>query len=417
MAGASYASARAAIDSIPDGATLAFPQGNAAFSALVPAFSETVDRFRALRVFSGLQFGDYPFLARGLGAHFSYATWQVGGPARELVRAGRADYLPIRYSEIARVLPPFDVVVLHTSPPRGNAVNLGVSVGLARDLALRARRVIAEVSERVPVTCGESALPLERIDLLVEGDGAPVAHRAAPPGEVERRIADGVCALLPEGATVQLGLGGIAEALLERLCERPDVRIHSGMVTDGIAAFARPGRPPVISGEVIGGEALYAFAAGNPALELRPVSHTHSPFVLGRLPRFAAINGAFEVDLTGQANAEVAGGSVASGIGGSLDFAEGAALSDGGLAIVALPSTAEGGRRSRIVPALAPGVPVSLPRACVHAVVTEHGTAALRGRSVAERARALAAIADPAFRADLEAAADERARGGGLRIP
>jgi acyl-CoA hydrolase len=349
--------------------------------------------------------GHYPFLRRGLGESYTYGTWQVGPPVRDLVRRGAAEYLPLRYSDISRVFSSPDVVLIHTSMPAGDgSLSLGVSVGLAREFAMRARMVIAEASTAMPFTLGESTIPLERVDFLVPSESPCTVYRTAEIGPLERRIADHVCGLIPDGAFVETGIGTVPEALIALLAGRKDLRIHTGMVTDAIIPFAEGSDAPVVTGEVAGSPELFRFVNRNPQFELRPASHTHDVPTIARLPRFIAINSAIEVDLSGQVNAEAFDGAVASGVGGSLDFMEGAALSVGGKAVIAMPATADGGRRSRIVAALAPGTPVTIPRHCVHYVVTEHGVAELRGKSLNQRAQALIGVADPAFRESLEEA-------------
>lgn len=387
-----------AVRSIPDGSLVVLPQGCAEPSRFYAAFVEDVARFHHLRIMSGLQFGDYPFLARGLGDHFSYTTWHVGARVQDLVDEGRAAYVPVRYGDISRRYANADVIVVHTSTPGDNGeLSLGVSVGITRELALSARLVIAEVSEHMPFTCGESTLSCEEIDVFIDGDSAPAQSLTRPAGQVSSRIAALAAELIPDGAHLQVGLGTIPDALLKTIEDR-QVHIHTGMITDRIIEYIERSDARVVTGEVVGSERLFRFVHRNPAIQVVPAGRSHDPRVTGALPRFAAVNSALEVDLSGQVNAEAIGGKVVSGVGGSLDFMLGASLSPGGVAIIVLPSTADEGKRSRIVPAFSLGTAVTIPRHCVDYVVTEFGVAQLGGKGLVERARALAAIAHPEFR-------------------
>jgi len=402
-------SPEAAIAAIPDGSRVILPHGAVEPSRLYAALCAHRQRFSRLRLYSGLQFGEYPYLREGLGENFAYATWQASPRLRELFRHRRVDFLPLRFRDITRVfrrdgpLPP-DVVIVQVSPPREGAVSLGISVSLYRDLATAARLVIAEINPRVPWTCGRSALPVEAIHLAVESDEPLGVYAGARQSARDEQVAERVLGRLPAGAWVQVGIGAIPEALLYRLHEREGVNVHSGMVGDGVIEFLRRcrHRALVVTGEVAGSPVLYEFVDCNPRVELQPSSITHDLVAISRLPRFCAVNSAVEVDLQGQVNGETVDGVQISGVGGALDFAEGAAYSEGGSSIVALASTTEDGSRSKIVASLSAGTPVTIPRYCADAVVTEYGVAELRGRTLHERAQALLQVAHPDFRPRLE---------------
>jgi len=397
----SFTDPNSAVKKIPEGSLVVFPQGCAEPSRFYQAFVEEVGRFRHLCVVSGQQFGSYPFLARGLQDNFHYTTWHVGAKVRSLINSGRISYLPIRYGDIPRRFANADVVVIHTSCPDGNGdVSLGVSVGVTHQLALTAKLVIAEISDQMPTTCGESTLSCEHIDVFIEGCSAPSQWLGRAPEEVTSRIAALASDLVPEGATLQMGIGSLPEALLDRVGDR-SVNIHTGIISDRIIDFVQETDAMVVTGEVVGSERLFRFVHRNPAVKVMPASCTHNPRVLADLPGFTSVNSALEVDLSGQVNAEMLGGSVVSGVGGSLDFMLGAALSVGGTGIIVLPSTADGGQRSRIVPALDGNAAVTIPRYCVDYVVTEFGVAHLTLKSLQERVRALTEIAHPRFREGL----------------
>lgn len=390
-------SAQEAIGKIQDGSRVVLHQGCAAPLRLQEALVDQAERLRNLKVYLGLQFGEC-----GLWRHFRCASWHITAPLRPLVAEGAIRYLPVRYREVVRLFAadgplPVDVLLLQVSPPDDlNRVSLGVSVGPFLELARQAKLVIAELNDQMPRTCGNSTLPLSCIDYAVETSHPLTVHCPATIGPVEKKIAASVSELIPEGAWVQLGIGSVPEALLASLSERR-IHLHTGIVSDGVIKFAARGRRKVITGEVAGSEELFDFVHENPQIELHPSSCTHNPDVLRRLPNFVAINSAVEVDLTGQVNSESVGGHPVGGVGGGLDFIEGARLSPGGRVIIALTALGPKGR-SRIVPTLSQGAAVTIPRACVDYVVTEHGIARLWGKSLDERAEALIQIADPRVR-------------------
>jgi len=411
----------AAVAAIPDGSRVFLPHGAVEPVLIYEALQRGRERFRDLHLYSGMQFGGYPFLRAGLGENFRYATWQASPRLREHFASGRIDFLPMRIRDVVRIagrhgpLRP-DVLIVQTTLPRGNEVSLGISVSLYRELVAAAGVVIAEMNSRMPWTRGDSVISLDDVDLGVESD-LPLGTYAPPrQGEREARIAERVLELVPEGAWVQIGVGAAAEAVLARLHEVAGVNLHSGMLTGGLIECVARARHPmrVVTGEVCGGPELYALVHENPQIELHPTTLTHDLLAIARLPRFVAINSAVEVDLHGQVNGETIDGVQVSGVGGCLDFIEGAQYSPGGLSIIALPSTTEDRRRAKIVAQLSAGTPATVPRYCADVVVTEHGVAHLRGKTLHERAEALTAVADPEFRpARAEATAralDERKR-------
>jgi len=401
-------SAEAAIRAIPDGARVILPHGAVEPTVLYDALRRECSRFHALQLYSGLQFGDYPFLREGLGEAFHYATWQASPKLRDLFRAGRIDFLPIRFRDVIRVVArggpvPPDVVVVQLSPPRRGVTSLGISVSLYRDLIASASLVIGELNSNMPWTCGPTEVAVEEIDLAVESSLPLGTYRTPRRTERDERIVEHVLRLIPPGAWVQLGVGAIPDAVLLRLHEVEGVNLHSGMLTDGVVDFVRRSRhrARVVTGEVAGGPALYEFVDGNSQIEFHPSSVTHDLIAIAKRRGFVSINSAVEVDLQGQINGETIDGVQISGVGGSLDFVEGASYSPGGKSIVALTSTTENGRRSKIVPALSGVTPVTIPRYCSDVVVTEYGAAELRGKTLREREASLMEIAHPDFRAEL----------------
>ncbi len=399
-----------AIRAIPDGSAVIFPHGTVDLVELYRAFGDEVERFRDLTIYSGLSFGDYRFLDRGLGEHFHYVTWQASPRLRPLVSAGKIGYVPIRFGDIHRVVSRAgsirpDVLLVQVSPPRRGEVSLGISVALNQDFVRAAKLVIAEVNPHMPWTAGNSRVPVERIDLAVESDAPLGEYRRPPPNERDRQIVDRVLDLVPEGAVVQLGLGAIPDRVLSRLAEKRGVNLFSGMLSQGLETFVESAKhtPKVTTGELVGDAKFYEFCGRTRLVRMATSRVTHDVATLARLARFVSINSTVEVDLQGQANGETIGDVQISGVGGSLDYIEAATQSRGGISILALPSTTEDGKRSRIVARFLPGTPVTTPRYAIDTVVTEYGVARLRGKELRARAEALVAIAHPDFRAALAA--------------
>lgn len=349
---------------------------------------------------------------------FGYAA---GGAHRRLARAGVLDILPVHYSHLPGLIRggalAADVVLLQVSPPDAQGRHsLGQMQEYLPAALERGRVVIGEIHPEVPWTHGGQTLAAADFDLLIEGEQPPPELARTEPGPVEQAVAARVAGLIEDGATLQLGIGNLPEAVLAALRGHRDLGLHSGAVPEGVVRLAEAGvltnarkridRGVAIGGILLGGRALRRWAHRNAAFELRPTDYTHHPEVLAASHRLAAINSAIEVDLTGQVNAEVAAGVYVGAVGGAMDFLRGAARSPGGLPIVALPSTARGA--SRIVATLSG--PVSTPRADAGLVVTEHGVADLRGQTLSRRVRRLIDIAAPEYRAGLERQAHDLLR-------
>jgi 4-hydroxybutyrate CoA-transferase len=398
-------SAAEAIRAIPDGSNVVFPGGTIELNALVPAFQGEVERFRRLTLYSGYSFGDYRFLAHGLGTHFRYVSWQAAPHIRRLFAEGKADYVPMRFGEVTRIVSKTgpirpDVVLVQVSTPRRGQVSLGVSVSLYQDFIRSASLVIAELNPHMPWTAGDSRVPMERIHLGVESDAPLGEYRMPAATERSERIVDHVLDLIPDRAWVQLGVGSVPDRVLARLGEKRGIKLMSGMLSQGLQRFMEEARhtPEITTGELAGDGPFYEFCGRARQVRMATTRVTHDVAGLGRLPRFTSINSTVEVDLQGQANGETIGPVQISGVGGSQDYVDAAARSRGGLSILALPSTTEDGRRSRIVAQLAPGSVVTTPRYSTDVVVTEYGIARLKGKDLRARAEALIAIAHPDFR-------------------
>ncbi len=366
--------------------------------------------------------GPADYVRPEMAGHFRHNALFIGANVREAVNAGRADFTPVFLSDIpalfTRGLLPLDVALIQVSPPdRNGFCSLGISVDCAKPAAEAATTVIAQVNQHMPRTHGDSFLHIDHIDALVPWDQALTEVAAVPADEVSQQVGANVASLIEDGSTLQMGIGAIPNGVLSSLDGHKHLGVHTEMFSDGLLGLVErgvvdnhaknyhPGK--IVASFVMGTRRLYDFVHDNPMIEMHPVSFTNDPDIIARNDRMVAINSAIEVDLTGQVCADSIGHVFYSGIGGQLDFVRGAARARGGKAIIALPSTAQGGTVSRIVPHLKPAAGVVTTRGDVHYVVTEFGVAFLHGKSVRERARALIAIAHPDFRPTLERSARE----------
>ena len=407
--------ATAAVRAIPDGSNVILPGIAAHPASFYQAFSAGVERFQRLTLCSGMLFGGYEFLEKGLGEHFRYKTWQASPGLRSWLRgkgAGSIDYVPLRLGELHRVvcrggiLPP-KVLILQTSVPAADgSVSLGISVGPNPAFIGEADLIIAEMNPSMPVTAGAARVPADRIHLAFESDAPLCEVSRGMPEAREETIIDHVLDLIPDGATVQLGVGAVPDQVLSRLHQKRDIHLFSGLLTGGVMEFLDKAshQPRITAGELAGNQGFYDFCGRTPLIEMAPTTVTHNVLRIAAQPGFVSINSSIEVDLQGQSNGEMIGTTQISGVGGSQDYVEGACWSPGGRSIIAMPSTTADGRHSRIVPALTAGAAVTTPRYCTDYVVTEYGVAALKGRDLSARAEALIAIAHPEFRAGLQAA-------------
>lgn len=358
--------------------------------------------------------------------HIGFTAYGGSGRNQALARADLLDVVPSHYSDLPGLFANgtlrCDVALLQLSPSdESGRYNIGLANDYQIDAARGARVVIAEVNDQAPWTYGAEVPEDIHIDMMVRTSRPPAMLSPASLGDVEARIAQHVAALVPDGATIELGIGALPEAVLAALTHHRDIGVHSGTIGDGVVDLIETGvitnaekpvdRGITVAGVLFGGRRLFDFAHRNPALRLMPPAYTHGIDMLRRMPRFIAINSAIEVDITGQVNGEVASGVYLGAVGGQVDFMRGAAAAVGGRSIIALPATARDGTVSRIVARIGDGVVTSL-RSDMDMVVTEYGVAELRGRSLAERVRRMIAIAAPAFGEGLERAAHPLLRAG-----
>jgi 4-hydroxybutyrate CoA-transferase len=360
--------------------------------------------------------GPAPFALPGREVEFHSVSLFTGTPLRDAVAEGRADFVPIFLSDIPGLFlsrrVELDVALLQVSPPDAHGLcSLGTSCDAAKAAADTARVVIAEINEQMPRTLGNNVVPLDRIHAFVATDRPLVEHASAPETAVEARIGEIVAGLVEDGSTLQMGIGGIPDAVLARLRHKRDLGIHTEMFSDRVVDLVEAGAVTnrlkavgagrIVTSFVNGTRRLFDFVADNPAVAFHPCDWTNDTAVIRKNPRVVAINSALQIDLTGQVCADSVGHRIYSGIGGQMDFIRGAALSPGGKPVIALPSTAKGGQVSRLVVELSPGAGVVTTRGHVHWVVTEHGAVNLHGLTLRERGEALVSIAHPDFRAEL----------------
>lgn len=363
-------------------------------------------------------FGSSRAVTANAPVSIGFRSYGALGTTRALAKAGRLEILPEHIGMLPLLIDSghlrCDVALIHVSAagPDGRH-SLGASVMHMESAISRARVVIAEINDHMPYTFGHRTIGPEDVDFAIE-TSAPLPEESAPRlSPTDQAIARHVCMHIDDGATLQAGIGGVPDAVAAALGDRRDLGVHSGMIGDGLAALIAAGvvtnaRKPIdrgisVGGILVGREPLFRLAERNPALHVRPSSYTHNPRVLGRIDNLVSINSALEIDLTGQVGAETVGGAAIGAIGGQADFLRAAHRAPKGCAIVALPSAGKAG--SRIRERLSG--PVSTARSDVDVVVTEHGSADLRGLSETERRRAILAIADPHHRGALEAASRE----------
>jgi len=409
-------SAERAVETVRSGDRIWVHEGNGTPQPLIEALLGRAPGLRNVEIVHMLTLGSADYTLPEYEGHFRHNGLFLGGNVRPAVAAGRADYTPICLSDIEKLFRtgemPLDVAFIQTSPPDEHGyLSLGTSIDCTLTAAECARYVVAEVNDRMPRTMGDTFLHVSKVSAMVETSRPLVEVPQAPSSDVQNRIGRNVALLIPDGATLQVGIGGIPNAVLESLYDRKDLAIHSEMCPDGVIPLIEAGvitgdrktlhRGKVVAGFVFGSKRTFDFIHINPIFEFHSTEYTNDPFVIAQNDRMVAINSAIQVDLTGQVCADSIGTAPFSGFGGQLDFIRGAARSKGGKPIIALPSTASNGRVSRIVAVLDPGAGVVTGRADVHYVVTEHGAAYLWGKTLRERAEALIAIADPKFRDEL----------------
>jgi acyl-CoA hydrolase len=391
--------------------------GNAATPyALMRALASRKDELKDVELVHVLLMGEDPLSKPEMEGHFRHNSLFVGPADRKAINEGRADYIPIFLHQIPYLFysgqMPLDAAIVHLSPPDEHGfMSFGVEVLASKAAVETAKMVIAQVNEKMPRVLGDSFIHVSRVHKIVEiSEDLPQLERK-PATEVERKIGHFIAELIEDGSTLQLGIGGIPDAVLAALKDTRDLGIHTEMISDGVMEAIEAG---IITGArktfhpnkvvltfILGSKRLYDFADNNPVFEAHPTDYTNHPFNVSRNDNMVAVNSAIEVDISGQVCSDSIGTYIYSGFGGQVDFIRGAAHSRGGKPIIALPSSAKDGEVSRIVPYLQKGSGVVTTRADVRYVVTEYGVAYLHGKNLVERTKALINIAHPKFRPDL----------------
>jgi len=409
-------SAAEAVKAVKSGDRI-FLTGNCSVpKTILAALVDRAQELENVEINQALTVGSADYVSPEMEGHLRVNTMFISHNTREAVQAGRADFTPVLLSEFPLLFKnnilPVNVAFVHLSPPDPHGYcSFGVEVGLSKSPAESAEIIIAEVNDQMPRTLGDSFIHVSDIDYIVPVDYPlpELAMGEGKPSEKVEQIAKYIAELIPDEATMQMGIGAIPDAVLKYLYDRKDLGIHTELFSDGVIDLVEagvitnakktihPGK--IIAGFILGTKRLYEWVHNNPLIEFLRTEYVNDPFVISRNHRMVAVNSAIEVDLTGQICADSIGTKLYSGVGGQLDFIYGASRSEGGVPIIALPSTAKD--FSRIVPTLKEGAGVITTRNHVHYVVTEYGTAALYGKTIRERAQALINIAHPEFRDEL----------------
>jgi acetyl-CoA hydrolase len=417
-----------AVKRIKSGDNIVIQPGCAVPLELVRAMVRRKDELENVTIYHILIVGELPYVNPGMEKHFKHKAFFTGANVRKAVHEGRAEFIPIFLSEVPllfkRNIIPVDVALLNVSPPDEHGFcSLGVDVGTIKTAADKAKIVIAQINSEMPRSLGDSFIHINKIHHIVEHTEAISELPQVDPNTSEEmlKIYDTIgkytAELIEDGSTLQMGIGAIPDSVMKYLRDRKNLGIHTEMFSDGIVSLVEegiingeektihPGK--IIVGFVLGTKKVFKFIDNNPVIEFHPQEYVNDPFIIAQNKKMVAINSAIEIDITGQVCADSIGTRIFSGIGGQVDFIRGAAHSEGGKPIIALPSITKDGDVSRIVPQLNPGAGVVTSRGDVHYVITEYGVAQLFGKTLKERARELIRIAHPKFRDELTKYAKE----------
>ncbi|HWS24756.1 MAG TPA: acetyl-CoA hydrolase/transferase C-terminal domain-containing protein [Anaerolineales bacterium] len=394
---------------------------------LSKALVNRAPELKDVEICQALTVGPTEFVREDMVGHLRVNSMFISPNIRKAVQMGKADFTPVLLSEFPLLFKngilPIDVALIHVSPPDEHGFcSLGVEVGLTKSPAENAKIVIAEVNQQMPRTLGDSFIHVSRLNYVVPVNYAisemPMADEDG--GEIVERIGKHIAELIPDGATMQMGIGAIPDSVLHFLGDKRDLGIHTELFSEGVIDLVEQGiinnakktihTGKIVAGFMIGTKRLYDWADDNPMIELHKTEYVNDPFVIAQNDKMVAINSAIEVDLTGQVCADSIGAKLYSGVGGQLDFIYGASRSKGGLPIIAMPSTStmkDGTVVSKITPLLKHGAGVVTTRNHVRFIVTEYGVAELYGKTIKQRAQALIRVAHPQFKDELERQARE----------
>lgn len=412
-----------AVKKIPDGSRVFFGHAANEPQVLVDALVRNYQQYKDVEIVHWVPMGKGEYTDPKMAGHLRHNAMFVGGATRKAVQEGRADYTPFFYHQSTRFFTdgtfPIDVALISVTPPdKHGFVSLGVSVGGTKPAALNAKLVIAQINDKMPRTMGDSFLHVSDLTYCVEASAQLPQLGGGAISDTEEAIGRNVASLVEDGATLQLGIGTIPDAVLKYLGDKKDLGVHSEMFSDGVVDLYNKGvitgakktldRGKMVAAFLMGTDKLYNFVDNNPDVVMKTVDYVNDPAVICQNPKVTAINSCLQVDFNGQVNSESMGSKQFSGIGGQLDYVRGASMCPDGKAILAMPSTAKHGEVSRIVPVFEAGTTVTTTRTDVQYIVTEHGIANLRAKSLRERAKLLINIAHPKFRDELWRAFYER---------
>jgi acyl-CoA hydrolase len=384
---------------------------------LIEALCQRVKALHGVEILHCINLGPAPYCEPEFEPHCRHNALFVAANTRKAVQAGRGDMIPVFLHEVEDLFTDgtlaIDLALIQVSPPdHSGHMSMGAAVDISLTAARAARYVIAQVNPRVPRTLGDSFLTVRDIDAIVESERPLPEFNQGEITATHREVARHVAALIPDEATLQIGVGGIPDAVLSMLTSRRDLGVHTEMFSDGLLPLIECGAitnakktlhpHKIVAAFAMGSRALYEFIDDNPIFEFLPNKYVNAPHVISANRRMVAVNSAIEVDLSGQVCADSIGSVPFSGIGGQVDFVRGASHAPEGVAVIALPATAKSGAVSRIVPRLKPGAGVVTSRGDVHWVATEFGVVNLHGKNLRQRAELLITIAHPDFRSELE---------------
>ena len=417
--------ARQAATHIRSGDRVVVAHGPGAPLPVLDAIAENKDAYENVTFYHMVTHGGAPYVGEALEGHLHLNACFISASYRGAMEQGLVDLYPLHFSEfpgwLEREMDSNVVVTVTTPPDEHGYVCCGLNCDYTIPAARRARTIIAEVNPNCPTTYGDTFLHVSEIECFVETDRALCETLPRKATDIERKIGSYCAQLIPDGATLQLGVGGIPDAVLPFLLEKNDLGIHSEVIGDGVQVLMEAGvitgkrkvldTGLVVTAGVFGSASFHRFVNRHPAISLRPVHYTNDPRIICQQKNMISINACVQIDITGQVNSEFMNGQQFSGMGGQVDFVRGAKMSEGGKSIIACSSTAKNGSISKITPFLDRGAPVTTARTDVDYVVTEYGIAHLGGHSLRERAKALIQIAHPAFREALAEEAERRYKG------
>lgn len=412
-----------AVSHIKSGNVISVATGSGEPCALTDALGRNAKNYKHVQIFHMLPLRkEIPFLQPGMEENFRFTGFFLSGKTRDCVRDGRGDYMPGFFHQLPAMLQSrggLDAVLITISEPDEHGwCSMGTCIDHLPWATENAKLVLAQLNRKMPRIMGDSFIHLRDIDIIVEEDREIPILPPPTITEIEEKIGAHCASLVRDGDTLQLGIGAIPDAVVTFLKDKKDLGLHTEMAADGIVDLVKTGvinnkrkklhRGKCIATFAVGTKKLYDYLDNNPCFEIRPVDHVNDPNVIAQNDNVVSINSAIQVDLMGQINAEVVKGMQFSGVGGQVDFIRGARMSKGGRSIIALPSTAAGGKISKIVPFIDHGACITTPRTEVDYIVTEYGIAHLWGKTLRERAKALIAIANPDFREELAAEYEKR---------